>query len=95
MPGLPQARVTDLHVCPLCGGTPLPVLPPCEVTVLVQKLPAARLGDLCAGGTPHPIVKGSTSVLIGKRPAARILVDTCAGGGVILPPAALTVLTGG
>lgn len=51
----------------------------CE-QVLINRLPAARLGDdhLCllpplAG--PHPpnkIVKGSASVLIGGRPAARI-----------------------
>jgi uncharacterized Zn-binding protein involved in type VI secretion len=105
MPGPPQARVFDLHICPLCAPpapvpvpAPLPILPPCEVTVLVVKSPAARMGDMCASAlvpAPHPIAKGSATVMIGKKPAARIFIDLCGGGGVILPPAAVTVLTGG
>lgn len=105
MPGPPQARVTDMHICPLCAPpapvpvpAPLPILPPCEVTVLVSKLPAARMGDMCASAlvpAPHPIAKGSATVMIGKKPAARLGMDLCAGGGVILPPCAPTVLTGG
>ncbi|MFV0492499.1 MAG: PAAR domain-containing protein [Pseudorhodobacter sp.] len=102
MPGPPQARMTDLHICAMCAPpappAPLPILPPCCPTVLVQKLPAARMSDFCASLTPpapHPIVKGSMTVMIGKLPAARVGIDPCAGGGAILPPAALTVLTGG
>ena len=105
MPGPPQARVSDMHICPLCSPpppapfapAPMPILPPCEVTVMVAKLPAARMGDLCAGITAptHPIAKGSATVMIGKKPAARMTMDLCSGGGMILPPCAVTVLTGG
>jgi len=72
---------------------PIPIIPPGCPTVLVGKLPAARLGDMTLAVPPHPIVKGSLSVIIGKQPAARI-TDTCACGGFIilgLP----TVLVGG
>lgn len=105
MPGMPQARITDLHICPMCAApapvpvpSPMPILPPGCPTVLVAKLPAARMGDLCASVTPpapHPIAKGSATVMIGKMPAARMTMDLCAGGGVILPPCAVTVMTGG
>lgn len=105
MPGMPQARVSDMHICPLCAPpapvpvpAPLPILPPCCVTVVVCKLPAARATDMCASAlipAPHPIAKGSATVMMGKLPAARIAMDLCGGGGVILPPAAVTVLTGG
>jgi uncharacterized Zn-binding protein involved in type VI secretion len=95
MPGPNQARMGDLHICPLTYGAPLPVIPPCEMTVIVCKLFAARMTDICAGASPHPIAKGSMTVMIGKLPAARIGVDPCASGGPILPPAALTVYTGG
>jgi hypothetical protein len=33
--------------------------------------------------------------MIGKMPAARMTLDLCAGGGMILPPCAATVMTGG
>jgi uncharacterized Zn-binding protein involved in type VI secretion len=105
MPGPPQARVTDMHICPMCAPpapvpvpVPMPIIPPCAITVLVCKLPAARMTDMCASVTPpapHPIAKGSATVKICKLPAARIGMDQCAGGGVILPPGAVTVLTGG
>ncbi|RUS59693.1 hypothetical protein EGN72_13425 [Pseudorhodobacter sp. E13] len=97
MPGPPQARMTDLHTCLLTYGAPLPVLPPCCPTVMVVKLFAARMTDMCPGVSPHPIAKGSTSVMIGKLPAARIGIDLCGGPtpAPILPPGAITVLTGG
>lgn len=97
MPGPPQARMTDLHTCLLTYGAPLPVLPPCCITVLVVKLPAARMGDMCPGVSPHPIAKGSMTVMIGKQPAAWIGIDMCAGPtpAPILPPGAITVMTGG
>jgi uncharacterized Zn-binding protein involved in type VI secretion len=98
MPGPMQARLTDMHICPLTVGAPMPITAPGAVTVLVAKLPAARATDLCAGALPpgvHPIAKGSMTVFMMKLPAARIGVDPCATGGVILPPAAITVMTGG
>lgn len=105
MPGPPQARMLDMHICAMCAPpapvpvpAPMPIIPPCEFTVIVCKKPAARMGDMCASVTPpapHPIAKGSMTVMIGKRPAARMGIDLCAGGGVILPPCAITVFTGG
>lgn len=66
----PAARLTDLHTCPLLTG-PIPhvggpVTGPGCVTVLIGKLPAARVGDLltCVG-PPDIIVKGSATVFIG------------------------------
>lgn len=96
--GQPAARVTDPHVCPMVTGVVPhvggPILPPCCPTVLIGKLPAARVTDLATCvGPPDIIVMGSMTVLIGKLPAAR-LGDQTAHGGVIvfgLP----TVLIGG
>jgi len=95
---LPAARIGDLHVCALWSG-PVPhvggpVLPPCEPTVLVGGLPAARIGDpaLCAGG-PDTIATGSATVMIGNKPAAR-LTDLTAHGGMIVAGCP-TVLIGG
>lgn len=104
MPGPPQARVGDTHAGPACTVTgPMPIIPPCAVTVLVGKRPAARMGDLCVGmmptpagpvpTPPHPIARGSATVLIVAQPAARI-GDTCAMGGAIIL-GEFTVLTGG
>src|SRR5579863_7977415 len=96
--GMPAARVTDLHVCPMVtvlvphvGG---PILPPGCPTVLIGGLPAARMTDMATCvGPPDIIILGSFTVLIGGMPAAR-LGDMTAHGGVIvlgLP----TVLIGG
>ena len=99
--GFPAARVTDMHVCPMVtpGVPPIPhvggpILPTCAITVLIGKLPAARLTDkaLCVG-PPDLIVKGSATVLICKLPAARVL-DNCAHGGMIIM-GMFTVLIGG
>lgn len=101
--GFPQARVTDMHLCtlpapppapPPPAPVPMPIMPPCCPTVLVSKLPAARLTDLATPAFPHPIVKGSATVLISKLPAARV-TDSCACGGLIIPPCCPTVLVGG
>jgi uncharacterized Zn-binding protein involved in type VI secretion len=86
--GMPAARVSDMHVCPMVtvlvphvGG---PILPPGGVTVLIGELPAARVGDmLVCVGPPDVIAMGSTTVLIGGQPAARML-DPCAHGGMIV-----------
>lgn len=99
--GLPAARVGDMHMCPMVtpavppvphvGG---PILPPGVPTVLIGKLPAATLGNMCTCvGPPSTIVKGSFVVLIGKKPAARV-GDLTAHGGTILPPGCINVLIG-
>jgi len=75
---------------------PFPILPPCAVTVVVGKMPAARMGmDQAMNniGVPHPFIKGSTTVLINKAPALRI-GDPCSLGGMIIK-GEFTVLTGG
>jgi uncharacterized Zn-binding protein involved in type VI secretion len=97
MPGPPNARLTDTHVCPLTLGAPTPVLPPCIVPVLIVKLPAARATDMVVTAVappPHPIAKGSATVMIGKLPASRVGMDLCSGGGAIIP-VQVTVMTGG
>jgi uncharacterized Zn-binding protein involved in type VI secretion len=99
--GFPAARMTDMHVCPMQtpGVPPIPhvggpILPPCEITVLIGGLPAARITDMAmCVGPPDPIAKGSTSVLIGGLPAARILDMHSHGGMIVLGE--FTVLVGG
>jgi len=104
MPGPPQARLGDMHAGPACTVTgPMPIIPPCAMTVIVGKKPAARMGDMCVGmmpspagpvpTPPHPLLKCSMTVLIQKQPAARI-GDLCAMGGTIIL-GEFTVLTGG
>lgn len=86
--GMPAARITDMHVCPMVtvlvphvGG---PILPPGCPTVLIGGLPAARLGDMAVCvGPPDVIILGSFTVLIGGQPAARI-TDMTAHGGIII-----------
>lgn len=94
----PAARLTDMHTCPMLtvtvphvGG---PITGPGCPTVLIAKLPAARVGDLltCVG-PPDTIVKGSATVLIGGVPAARLGDLTAHGGSIIL--GCPTVLIGG
>jgi len=70
------ARVTDPHTCPC--PTPLPhqggpVLPPCSLTVNINKLAAARASDraLCKIPAPNFIVTGAGTVSIDGLPAAR------------------------
>jgi uncharacterized Zn-binding protein involved in type VI secretion len=86
--GQPAARITDMHTCPMVTGVVPhvggPILPPGCPTVLIGKLPAARVGDMATcTGPPDVIAKGSVTVLIGKQPAAR-MGDMTAHGGVIV-----------
>ncbi len=87
-----------MHVCPMVTGIVPhvggPILPPCEPTVLIGMLPAARVSDLltCVG-PPDVIAMGSTSVMIGFLPAARIGDITAHGGTIIL--GCFTVIIGG
>jgi uncharacterized Zn-binding protein involved in type VI secretion len=68
--GMPAARVTDMHVCPMVtvlvphvGG---PILPPGGITTLIGGLPAARVTDMAVCvGPPDVIVLGCFTVLIG------------------------------
>jgi uncharacterized Zn-binding protein involved in type VI secretion len=69
--GLPAARISDMHTCPMVtvlvphvGG---PVLPPGSPTVLIGGLPAARVGDLaaCVGPPDTILPPGCPTVLIG------------------------------
>jgi len=95
--GMPAARITDMHVCPMVtalvphvGG---PILPPGAVTVLIGMLPAARVTDMatCAG-PPDVIALGSFTVLTCKMPQARIGDMTAHGGAIVL--GCFTVLVG-
>ncbi len=92
------ARAGDMHVCPMVTGTVPhvggPVMPPGCPTVMVQGMPAARVGDMATCvGPPDTIVMGSSTVIIGGMPAARQGDSTAHGGSIIL--GAPTVMIGG
>ncbi len=97
----PAARLTDFHQCPMInpGVPPIPhvggpVVGPGEPTVLIGKLPAARVGDmLTCVGPQDSIVKGSATVKIGGLPAARVGDATAHGGTILLGD--FTVMIGG
>ena len=97
--GMPAARLTDMHVCPMVtvivphvGG---PIVAPGAPTVLIGGLPAARMTDMvvCVGPPDLVLAPCAPTVLIGGLPAAR-LTDMTAHGGVIVGPGAPTVLIG-
>jgi len=87
--GMPAARLTDMHVCPMVtvlvphvGG---PIVAPGCPTVLIGGMPAARVSDMvvCVG-PPDVIALGSFTVLIGGMPASRMGDLTAHGGSIIL-----------
>lgn len=86
--GLPAARLTDMHACPMVNGLVPhvggPIIGPCWPTVLIVALPAARVSDqaVCVG-PPDIIVRGSATVLIGGMPSARIGDPTAHGGAIV------------
>ena len=85
----PAARVTDNHVCPMVTGVVPhvggPILPPCEPTVLIGFMPAARVGDMAVCvGPPDSIAMGSFTVLIGNMQAARLGDQTVHGGVIVM-----------
>jgi len=94
----PAARLTDNHVCPMVtvlvphvGG---PIVGPGIPTVMIEKMPAAVMGDNCVCvGPPDVIAKGSATVMIGGKPAARLGDSTVHGGSIVL--GAMTVMIGG
>jgi len=68
--GMPAARATDMHTCPMFNGPQPHVGGPISMGssgVLIGGMPAARMGDMatCAG-PPDPIVMGCFTVLIGE-----------------------------
>ena len=95
--GMPAARISDMHVCPMVtvlvphvGG---PILAPGAVTVLIGGLPAARVTDMAVCvGPPDVIALGSFTVLTMKMPQARIGDITAHGGSIVL--GCFTVLVG-
>lgn len=73
--GLPAARLTDMHICPMItpGVPPVPhvggqIVGPVPPTVFVGKAPAARVGDiaLCVGPPSSILPPGCPTVLIGQ-----------------------------
>ena len=97
----PAARITDMHVCPMQtpGVVPIPhvggpVVGPGSPTVLIGKLPASAVGDMCVCvGPPDVAVMGSTTVMIGGKPAMRMGDTTAHGGSIVL--GCFTVMIGG
>ncbi|MBN3582470.1 PAAR domain-containing protein [Algoriphagus aestuarii] len=95
------ARLTDMHTCPMVtpGVPPIPhvggpIVGPGAPTVLIGKLPAAKMGDtLVCVGPPDSIVKGSATVMIEGAPAARMGDTTAHGGSIVL--GCPTVMIGG
>jgi uncharacterized Zn-binding protein involved in type VI secretion len=89
MPGPPCARINDMHVCPMASpatppvphvGGPIIVGAP---TVLVGKMPCARVGDMATCvGPPDTIALGSFTVLVAGMPCARIGDMTVHGGSI-------------
>ena len=67
--GMPAARATDMHACPLLSGVVPHVGGPImlgSVTVLINSMPAARMGDMATcTGPPDSIMVGEMTVLIG------------------------------
>ncbi len=96
--GMPAARLTDMHVCPMVtvlvphvGG---PIIGPGAPTVLIGSLPAARVSDMATCvGPPDVIALGSFTVLTMSMPQARIGDLTAHGGSIVL--GCFTVLVGG
>jgi uncharacterized Zn-binding protein involved in type VI secretion len=87
--GMPAARATDTHVCPMVTGVVPhvggPIIPPCCPTVLTGSLPQARVTDMATCvGPPDMIALGSFTVLVGSLPAARLGDMTVHGGTIVL-----------
>ncbi len=85
----PAARITDMHVCPMVTGTVPhvggPIAGPSCPTVMIGKLPAAMVGDMCVCvGPPDTIAMGSTTVFVGGMPLARLGDSTAHGGTIVL-----------
>ena len=94
--GMPAARLTDMHVCPMVTalvphvGGPISLGSP---NVLTGLLPQARVTDmLVCVGPPDIIALGSFTVFVNNLPAARLGDTTAHGGKIVLGD--FTVLIG-
>ncbi len=92
------ARVNDMHTCPLVNGLVPhvggPILPPGATNVLIEGMPAAKVGDMATcTGPPDSLTQGSTTVLINNMPAVRVGDPTAHGGIIVI--GATTVMIGG
>lgn len=94
--GMPAARLTDMHICPMVTAVVPHVGGPIilgSFTVLTGSLPQARVTDpLICVGPPDMIALGSFTVLVNSLPAARLGDLTIHGGTIILGD--FTVLIG-
>ena len=94
--GMPAARMSDMHVCPMVTGVVPHVGGPISIgapTVMILNLPAARLGDMCVCvGPPDTIAMGSPTVMTAGKPQARLGDPTAHGGSIVV--GAPTVLVG-
>lgn len=87
--GMPAARVSDMHTCPMVSPGPVPhvggpIIPTCSLNVITGGMPQARVTDKCVCVGPiDMIVKGSASVLVNNLPAARIGDQTTHGGVIV------------
>jgi uncharacterized Zn-binding protein involved in type VI secretion len=94
--GLPAARVTDMHVCPMVTGIVPhvggPILPGGSIA-LIGGLPAACVTNtaVCVG-PPDVIAMGSMITLIGGLPAAR-MGDITAHGGTIVAGSPMVLIS--
>ncbi len=86
--GMPAARITDMHACPMVTGILPHVGGPIITgfpTVITGSMLQARVTDMCTCvGPPDMIVKGSATVLVGGLPAARIGDTTVHGGAIVM-----------
>jgi uncharacterized Zn-binding protein involved in type VI secretion len=86
--GMPAARITDMHACPMVTGIVPHVGGPIITgfpTVITGSMLQSRVTDMCVCvGPPDMIVKGSATVLVGGLPAARIGDTTVHGGTIVM-----------
>lgn len=92
------ARLGDNHTCPAANpdGSPHTGGPITDgdATVLIEYMPAARLGDMATcSGPPDMIATGAATCLIGYMPAARVGDTTVHGGSIVV--GCTSVLIGG
>lgn len=86
----PMQTPVGVATIPHVGG---PLLPPGVPTVLIGKMPAATVGNMCVCvGPPDSVVMGAPNVMIQKRPAARMSSNTAHGGTIV--SGCFTVLLG-
>ena len=87
--GMPSARLSDMHICPMVAPGPCPhvggPIITASLNVFIGGMPAARLGDkaFCCC-PPDSIAKGSASVFINGMPAARLGDSTVHGGKIVV-----------